>query len=59
MEAPPERRLLATWVALEATAGSAEGEQPVAFDTGLSTPTCEALVASAQFNFNPIQFNYT
>ena len=36
-------------VALEATSGGAEKEQPVAFDTGLSAPTCEALVALAEF----------
>jgi len=33
---------------LEPTVGSAEGEQPVAFDTGVSAPTCEALVALVQ-----------
>jgi len=29
-------------------AGSAEGVQPAAFDTGLSAPTCEAVVALLQ-----------
>ena len=33
---------------MEPTVGSAEGEQPVAFDTGVSAPTCEALVALVQ-----------
>ena len=42
-ESPP-----ATLVALEARVDSAEVAQPVAFDTGLSALTCEALVALAQ-----------
>ena len=38
----------ATLGALETTAGNVEVEPPVAFDTGLNAPTCDAFVASAQ-----------